>query len=290
MPKLQSKPCRKGETITVWVRTKSGKERKLEFDIPILIEQPLGLDADFDINVFVDNSGSFNVHEITDDLERFQLQVRQKLDIFYPSDERWIKWLGDGISRFRPTVSFALIDETSEYEDDVPTEDYGDYGGGGSDSDLYGKSLEDLIYFKNQYEFGQISYGHLMMVGNDTYLRRHVISAFQKPELQVASHDYAGYQYSDNFAQEMFDLLNRKNLGYFVKIWTLQPNFIREYLEDRTTTPFNELIPDPLFERKLFEIKDEKPIDVEISCGGKCPPGYCEIATTAYPYFCCIKA
>lgn len=282
MPKLQSKPCRKGETITVWVRTKSGKERKLEFDIPILIEQPLGLDADFDINVFIDNSGSFYVEQITDDLERFRLQVRQKLNIFYPEDERWIKWLAAGISRFRPTVSFALIDETSEYADDVPKGDYSD--------NLYGKSLEDLIYFKNQYEFGQISYGHLMMVGNDPYLRRHAITAFQKPELQVASHDYTGYQYSDDFAQKMFDLLDRKKLGYFVKIWSLQPNFIREYLEDRTTAPFNELIPDPLFERKLFEIKDEKPIEVEVSCGGKCPPGYCEISTTAYPYFCCIKA
>lgn len=51
--------------------------------------------------------------------------------------------------------------------------------------------------------------------------------------------------------------------------------------------PFDQWIPDSLFDRKELEDKSNETIQVKISC--ECPPGCCKICSSKFPYFCCIK-
>lgn len=53
------------------------------------------------------------------------------------------------------------------------------------------------------------------------------------------------------------------------------------------TPPFDQWIPDNLFDIKHIDEYSNEPIEIEISC--ECPPGCCKICSSKFPGFCCVK-
>lgn len=51
--------------------------------------------------------------------------------------------------------------------------------------------------------------------------------------------------------------------------------------------PFDEWIPDTLFDKKELEESSNETIQVKISC--ECSPGCCKVCCSVFPYFCCVK-
>jgi hypothetical protein len=53
------------------------------------------------------------------------------------------------------------------------------------------------------------------------------------------------------------------------------------------TPPFDDWIPDSLFDTKELDEYSNQPIEVRISCD--CPPGCCKVCCSKFPGFCCVK-
>lgn len=53
------------------------------------------------------------------------------------------------------------------------------------------------------------------------------------------------------------------------------------------TPPFDNWIPDWLFDKRELDEYSSQPIEVEVSC--ECHPDCCKICSSKFPYFCCVK-
>lgn len=297
---FRSKPCKSGEKIRVWV-----DDQPLDFDgIPILIEQTTNK---YDLHIYIDSSGSMNNDSFSPPLSNQLTAVipsSQPYTIFYPTDERWVYWFYQSISRSFKRVILIFINESTPYEDRHGKVYYKWVGTGVFDS--YGREegewvrveeptisfnlIKDLSIFAQEYKNSRSSFGNLYVVGAGNQLRNNAVYAW-KNELSGTGYKYEFVSVGSNVGEKVQNLLT-PNPPYFVKIFVLEKNRwaeLREALRDFSPAPYNDLIQDSLFSTQVFEKNSDSEIDVKWTCGGRCPPGYCEIQTFEYPYYCCIR-
>jgi len=290
----------------------------LDFNAPILVEHAT---QRFELHAYIDSSGSMDDSSFSPPLS-VQLEANIPPHIpytpFFPTDERWVYWFYRSLSRSRRRVTLAFINESTPY---LAGSGYYAYIGTGA-FDEYGVEITEAVYIPGSMSPvllgdlrtfganfpGTQSYGHLYLVGTDQILRAGAIHAFQN-ELGGTGYNYEGIFYGSNISAVLSDSLSPPP-QYYVKVYVLEPNVwtdlffdlygiildkenplvdFQRILREITTPPFNAIIEDSLFAKGVFEKYSDTEIEVEWTCGGRCPPGYCEISIPIPPYYCCIR-
>jgi len=290
----------------------------LDFSAPILVQHNT---QRFELHAYIDSSGSMNNSSFSPPLSvQLVANIPPQIPytLFFPTDERWVYWFYKSLSR-RRRVTLAFIDESTPYLDETG---YYEYNVGTGRFSQYGEEITETVYIPggrsprllgdlntlNLNFPGTQSYGHLFLVGTDPVLRSGAIHAFQN-ELGGTGYNYGGISYGANIGTIVSELLAPPP-QYYVQVYTLEPNVwaalyfnlygvrlgtetplpdFQQLLRRLSTAPFNSLIQDSLFAQKVVEIYSDIEIEINWTCGGRCPPGYCEISIPNPPYYCCIS-
>lgn len=220
---------------------------------------------------------------------------------YFPSNDNYIEWMSQGLAEQNGTTcSFCFVIDnyfTELQQDSISLFLEQWRNSQPSYAVLFVLSSEAFINpFPYQSIFNQIeetSYSYYLIPQAWRYEVHNDILTYGEGTQSYRTNDWWYDVYVDQAKiaaaiREMRLAGNRNNIRIYKPsegLLAIIKNALKFLVPD--TPPFDQWIPDNLFDVKHIDEYSNEPIEIEISC--ECPPGCCKICSSKFPGFCCVK-